>query len=121
MRPNNSPLAQSDNLSAGLHNNVSQQMATNTKNYIAMTDSQGASTLKAGDEPPLQPRLHRSMDCESAKIGLSSPVPKETLDKSCYRTGALGTGVLDWPFALVNLKSKENHCCHKESSPAVQS
>lgn len=37
MRPKNCPLAQSDNLSAGLHNNASQQMATNTKNYIAMT------------------------------------------------------------------------------------
>ena len=37
MRPKNCPLAQSDNLSAGLHNNSSQQMATNTKNYIAMT------------------------------------------------------------------------------------
>ena len=37
MRPKNCPLARSDNLSAGLHNNASQQMATNTKNYIAMT------------------------------------------------------------------------------------
>ena len=37
MRPKKCPLAQSDNLSAGLHNNASQQMATNTKNYIAMT------------------------------------------------------------------------------------
>ena len=37
MRPKNCPLAQSDNSSAELHNNASQQMATNTKNYIAMT------------------------------------------------------------------------------------
>ena len=37
MRAKNCPLAQSDNLSAGLHNNASQQMATSTKNYIAMT------------------------------------------------------------------------------------
>lgn len=37
LRPLTCALARSDNLSAGLHNNASQQMAINTKNYIAMT------------------------------------------------------------------------------------
>ena len=37
MRPTACLLAKSDNLSAGLHNNASQQMAINTSNYIAMT------------------------------------------------------------------------------------